>query len=331
MLEEKKYYNGLDLLKIILAIIVVMRHACQSFLEPNSLFYILIVNIISPCAVPCFFIISGFLFFEIGSDIRKQIFRLFVLYAVWSIIYFPLFLLIHRNSGIVDSLKEFIFIGSYYHLWFLPALIVALLINYLLRNISDKVLAIVFLFLFIIAVLSEPYHFLITDTIISKWFASYKKIFLTFRNGVFFAPVYVFIGKQISILNRGNHSQSKKIILFTISLVFLFIEGVVLNNIYHYTVVNILLSCLLFSTMLCLLFIYSSDNHSIKFPIRNISTFLFCSHPLVIGTVLKVFNTIHCNFGVGGGIISLFLSILISWIAVVLSKNKIFKWIRFFY
>ena len=306
MIKEKKYYTGLDFLKVLLAVIVVIRHACQNFLEPSSIFYVTIVNILSPCAVPCFFIISGFLFFNRQANIKKQIARLLLLYISWSIIYFPFFLLNHKDSELLNVIKEFIFIGSYYHLWFLPALIVALLINYILRNKNDKILTVFFSFLFIIAVIAEPYRFLITDTIMDKFLSDYEKLFLTFRNGVFFGSIYVFIGKQISMLNRGNNSFSKRIGLFTITLLLLLIEGFCLNIIRHYSVVNILFSCLFFSPSLCFLFLHPSDKIDIKFPIRNVSTFLFCSHPLVIGSVSKCIKTIHCNSGGGSSNLSFF-------------------------
>lgn len=332
MVEDKQYYIGLDFLKIILATIVVLRHACQNFLEPSSIFYIINVNVLSPCAVPCFFIISGFLFFSRKTNIKKQILRLLIIYIAWSIIYFPFFLISHKHSEIFNNIQELIFIGSFYHIWFLPALIVALLINYFLRKLNNTILFVFFLFLFVIAVLAEPYRFLIADTIISQLFSNYEKVFLTFRNGVFLGLIYVFIGKQIAIYDKTRLSISKLVILFFVSLILLFIEGFTLNKFCHYSVVNILLTCLLFSTILFLLFLFPNKNQTnISLIIRNISTFIFCSHPLIIIVVLRLLKIIQFNRPGEAIVITLILSFLISWLAVVLSKQKIFKWIKLFY
>lgn len=63
-METKKQYNGLDVTKFILALLVAQRHIIQIFFEADSRWRILIGNWLSNLAVPVFFITAGFFLFR---------------------------------------------------------------------------------------------------------------------------------------------------------------------------------------------------------------------------------------------------------------------------
>lgn len=119
MVEEKvaeQYqYSGLDILKAILAITVVLRHIEQG-IGKESLFAFIWGAYLSPVAVPCFFIISGYLFF-IKEPTRErlwhQVKRILSLYLWWLILYSPIIIYDWikkiRNGEILRNLiKHFI-------------------------------------------------------------------------------------------------------------------------------------------------------------------------------------------------------------------------------
>ena len=333
-MEQQKSFPGLDYLKMILALLVVMRHACQYFAPSNSIFYIINVNILSVCAVPCFFTISGYLFFSReNASIKKQCIRLFRLYLIWTLLYLPLnvVLIINKKLTILDLLKNFLFSGSYYHLWFLPALIVALLLNYWLRNKNIVIVAICFSFLFIIALLSEPYNFLVSERIDSL-FKFYASIFLTCRNGLFFGSIYVFIGRMLTNIDKYEINAHKIILLFVIGLLFLFAEGILLSLYKHYEVINILSACIILSPMMFLTFIKIHDTKNFSaLRCRRFSTVMFCSHPIILGITSKLCKIIQMNSWGGGLVISIFLICIASYLLVIFSEKEKFKIIKLLY
>ncbi len=123
---------AIDLLRFPLAVLVVIDHACPwtvaipeaSFplLSATGLlnvFFILCSNVIGNLAVPCFFLISGFLFFRSmpGFDFRawrarmkRRILHRMVPYMLWNLLPFAFCLLYgvlgFLRSGLPDSIPE---------------------------------------------------------------------------------------------------------------------------------------------------------------------------------------------------------------------------------
>ena len=136
-------YGNLDILKLSLALLILLRHIGQVFYANNEFWRIYVINTISTVGVTTFFIISGFLFFQKAVNeerLKKQIFRILKLYGVWIIAYFPINMYSYWKEEmsisqmVLDFIKKTIFSGSYYHLWYLPSLIIALYIVYVLRK-----------------------------------------------------------------------------------------------------------------------------------------------------------------------------------------------------
>lgn len=334
MEQQKKYFPGLDYLKVILAMLVVMRHACQYFLPTESIFYILNVNILSACAVPCFFVISGYLFFSReNASLRKQCIRLLRLYLVWTVIYLPLniFLMLKGKLTIIQFIQEFLFSGSHYHLWFLPSLIVALLINWIVRNKNVLIVGICFSVLFVIALLSEPYNFLVSENI-NKLYKLYSSVFITCRNGLFFGTIYIFIGRMLAKFEWAEKPLTKILLCCFIGAIFLLLEGILLNLYKHYSVINILATCIIFCPMLFLLFININKINNISAVCcRTVSTVVFCSHPIILGITSKVFKTIHINSRRGATVMSLFFTLFLSYLVIYFSEKKCFKFLKMLY
>ena len=135
-------YGNLDLIKMPLALLIVFRHIGQMFCF-EDVYWRYFINTISTIGVTSFFIISGFLFFRKPADevrLKKQVLRILKLYICWSLIYSPVIIYRYLKAGIafpqaiVDFIQKSLFSGSYYHLWYLPSLIVAIYIVYILRE-----------------------------------------------------------------------------------------------------------------------------------------------------------------------------------------------------
>lgn len=149
-----KAYPNLDLAKLVCALLVIVIHTAP--LENiSTLGHFYLGNVVTRIAVPLFFAMSGFLFFGrldyAGGRIartRENFSRLIrttrknvLLYVIWSVLYLTVTLPDWYAAGwwgwaaVKDWLFSFLFSGSYYHLWYLLALILAVPALYLLLTV----------------------------------------------------------------------------------------------------------------------------------------------------------------------------------------------------
>lgn len=259
-----------------------LRH-CGQILFPSSSLFMGIMNILSPIAVPTFFAVSGFLFFikkRNVSDLWKYVWRVAKLYLIWTLIYLPFIACEYysRNmvniNGIIDFLKNFFFSGSYFHLWFLPALFVAIVLVFCgSKRLSDRSMIILSIVLFVIGTLVDTYSSLSS---MLTW-SGYKAIFITTRNGVFFGLPFVVIGKLVA-----ERRYEPKISALIVSLILLLIEGVYLTTVLNKDVVNMSLSSIIVVPTI-LIFVLNRPSPQIDSKeYRKMSTLIFCSHPIAI-------------------------------------------------
>lgn len=320
--SKQYYYPGLDVLKILLAIIVVLRHCGQSFFIHGSIYKIVVTNIISPVAVPTFFIISSFLFFNKhveGNNLKKYLLRLLLLYGVWTLVYLPLIIidLPKTFNGGIQFLQRVVFDGSYFHLWYLPSLMFAILLTYILSKwMCNKALLTLSLLLFVLGTFVETYNFI---SPLLNW-ELYKTIFITTRNGLFFGFVFVVLGKIIS--EKVLFQKVRYDVLIIISVCLVAAEGVFLSVLKEKNLINMNFSSLFLSIFLVLIFkeLNVKANKTTLRTIRNMSTIIFCLHPWI----MRIFAYINHRLGLNGislTIIVLVSTILSAWIIEELSNR----------
>lgn len=275
-----------------------------------------IINVVSPLGVPTFFAVSGFLFFNKdrnSNSLWNYAWRVSKLYLVWTIIYSPLIFHGYQKkdmlnvAGMLDFAQQFLFSGSYYHLWFLPSLIVAIIFVYFIsKKIDNYKLLIISVVLFIVGALVDTYSFL---SPVFSWKA-YKAIFLTTRNGLFFGIPFVAIGKIIA----DKKCEIKKGMIF-LSITAVILEGYYLSFVVDKTIVNMSLSSLIFAPTLV---VFALNLPPIKIDgklLRKASTLIFCAHPIaiiLIGYFIK---------GLTGTLMVLMVSVVFSLIGAKLSER----------
>lgn len=133
--------NNLDILKVVMAFLVVALHIFPvSKLEGlEGLISYEIASGITRIAVPTFLLISGFLLRNKLNDttyLWKYIKRILLIYVVWQIIYLPDLIRCY-NLGWFHRFEMILkLIYGYWHLWYLLASVVAVGLLYLVRNTS---------------------------------------------------------------------------------------------------------------------------------------------------------------------------------------------------
>ena len=122
---------SLDLLKIVLALMVVALHA-NVFIEEQALLNYLSVQGIFRIAVPIFLFINGFYFYSIVAkqDIQKWLLRIVYLYLFWMLFY--CYFWFKPLSHPFETLIKVVF--GFQHLWYLVGMLGGGLLTYMLSQ-----------------------------------------------------------------------------------------------------------------------------------------------------------------------------------------------------
>jgi serine/alanine racemase len=210
----KKQYYALDFAKFLAAILIIVLHT-QPMLTFNSKLEFITRHIVTILAVPFFFICSAFIFFlklrmtkeqnQAKKHVLHFIKRIGIMYLIWSGIYFIFIWREWITNGItahtiIQYIKRFIFEGSYATIWFLPALLSATLLVYLLqKRLSVKIIFIISLFTYVFTCFASSYYALaIKIPAFSIVLDSYYNLFDTVKNGFLFGFTYVSLGALIA-------------------------------------------------------------------------------------------------------------------------------------
>ena len=182
----KRKYTGIEILRVICACLIPLLHI--SFLTPGMYY---LQQYIARLGVPFFFSISG-LFLSQSIKQRtekiaweryaKKISRLLI---VWLVIYTPLLIVLGDFS-----IKEILFRTPAF-LWYLGSMLIASIPFCFVKN--RKVLYVAALLLYVIGTLfGDTYRWLLGGMPV------YERIFITTRNGIFFALPMMLVGEIVN-------------------------------------------------------------------------------------------------------------------------------------
>jgi surface polysaccharide O-acyltransferase-like enzyme len=130
--------TGIDGLKLLFSLLVVVIHVFpySGVAEARGFIYYELVNGISRIAVPGFFVISGYYLnrIVIKGGLKAYLKKILLLFLFWQAIYAPftIILLVRGQATIVDAFMVLIF--GYWHLWYLIALFVGVVLFVFIRG-----------------------------------------------------------------------------------------------------------------------------------------------------------------------------------------------------
>ena len=289
--------------KFVLSIFVIAAHtfALRSFgFMPSFILY----NVFSRTVVPLFFAISGYFFyykrgtqtikigrFTVNEYYYKYTKRMLQIYMVWSLIY--LFDVVNKfflsgDVPIILFIPLYVYwgavYGTYYQLWFFPALLFSVTVIHLLakRIGLNKLLLVAFGF-YIIGMFGDAYYgFVENIPIISDFYKAIFLLFYTTRNGLTSALFFVVLGAMMS-QRELRFKPSKAALYMVISIAMLAVEVFALRAFskpIDYNVMLMVIPVTYFSFQLTL-------GVDLKFKwnyrfLRDSSVIIFFSHPLFI-------------------------------------------------
>lgn len=313
-MEKQINYHAIDVIKYLCAVLVIMVHTAP-LLPYNETANWFLMTIMGRFVVPFFFISTGF--FVCTNTQRRgdwyfksYIRSLIKIYLIWSLIYLPCGIdYIGTEFQIPIYLYPFalivalIYVGTYFHLWYIPALILALLlVHWFMKHFRKRYLLTLSLICFLIGAM-ETYYGYINIPFLIDLIDRYIRIFFTTRNGLFFGFFYVawgyFIAQKDTWLSYIHHYGWLTLLFFGLMV----IEAVIIHDSNNLDS-NILLMAAPFT--ICL-FLYAKEVQlNWKLPygkLREYSSLYYFAHAyflILVPYVLHFFNLdwLYTNHGI---------------------------------
>jgi hypothetical protein len=280
----------IDLLKLVLALMVVGIHA-DLFIETSKSVNHILADGIFRLAAPIFFVINGYYLSSCLKESNSFFIwakKIMFLYCFWMFVYSPFYFhLIKSNNTLVFFAKAvFMFLIGYHHLWYVAALICAGFLLFFLRNVKHHILITLAIILFSLGSFIQY---------IAYYQYNITLPYLFYRNFLFFAFPLLTIGHLIRreyFSNLESSSFIKKILLggmiiFAIEVLFsyLFRSKEIGFDIY----LSLIIICPLIFLMIkkCRFFVGIAS-------LSKISSEIYFIHPLLISACL---NILHMPIG----------------------------------
>lgn len=241
-MDKRKTYCSIDIMKFMGAVLVVAIHTTP-LKEYNQYLSFGITQIIARIAVPFFFVCAGYFFtMKLSSCdnskviLKNYLKRLLVLYLCWSAIYFIYDIknqFLYTDNiliVIIKYIRDFVFLGSHFHLWYVPALMLGIILLYM-ALISEKIKLYfsISVLLYFIGLIGDSYFGVIKEhTVLMEIFNLYFRLFVTTRNGIFFAFIFIMLGAMI-FLEKRKISKKWSLTLSIITFILLVVEANVLE------------------------------------------------------------------------------------------------------
>ena len=292
-MNRNKNYSGIDCFRLIGALLIIAIHTSPlaSFSETGDF---ILTRIIARVAVPFFFMTSGFFLIsryapnanKLGAFMKKTA----LIYGAAIVLYIPVNIYngyFKMEPLLPNLIKDIVFDGTLYHLWYLPASMMGAAIAwYLVRRLDYPRALAASSFLYLIGLFGDSYYGIAEKLPYISGF--YKLLFQVFdytRNGLFFAPVFFVLGGLIAD-NRRKIALKGCILRFVICFALLLTEALTLHHFglqRHDSIYLFLLPCMYF--LFNILLHFKAKRFIF---LRTTALLLYIIHPMMI-VILRLF------------------------------------------
>lgn len=324
MKKDSKNYTGIDFFRLIAAVFIVAIHTSPlaSLGEDGRFADFILTRIIARVAVPFFFMTSGFFlitrYHYDDGKLRDFVKKTACIYGAAIVLYMPVNLYngyFKVENLLPNMIKDIVFDGTLYHLWYLPAAIIGgVTAWYLVIGLDYKKALMATAALYLIGLGGDSYYGAVKRLSVCEGF--YALLFQVSdytRNGIFFAPVFFVMGGWIHesrdrIRLRGavqgsgtrnaydERAYRKKMLLqnvfgFGVCLGLMLMEGLTLHHFQmqrHDSMYLFLLPCMYF------LFSFLLNFRGKRYAwMRDVSLIVYIIHPMVIVGIRLLAKLFH--------------------------------------
>lgn len=214
-MNEKKIYSGINDYKLLAAFLVIAIHTSPlATFSPEADF--ILTRILARTAVPFFFMVTGYFVLPRALDnpaaALRYLKKIGILYLASMVLYLPVGIYAgHFKDATFLSIPKMILLdGTFYHLWYLPALLLGfVLLLFFLKNLPVAAVCVLTVILYLMGLFGDSYYGLISNP--SLIHTCYEGIFHVFeytRNGLFYAPAFLLLGWLLSSRERPSLAVS---------------------------------------------------------------------------------------------------------------------------
>ena len=290
--------------RIVAAILVVAIHT-EPFLDQNAYVGFFASQVITRIAVPFFFCISGYYFYQglqkgkIG--VKDTAWRYFKYYGFWTLVYYVLDIvtILARGEKTIDwfsYIEDFFLFGSVYHFWYFVAIIVSVIVFGISYRIGiTKWIVLISMGFYVFGVLSSSYFYLFENVAFFKVLHDFQH-FVTVRRILFTGLPFFCVGFYVERLLEleNNRRTTWKVMVFG-GLFLVEIFGVKFLNLADNITITFGLYFLTIYGVVLLLKLPLSGYERIAKTCRGLATYIYCVHPMFI-ILLSYFGFyIHLN------------------------------------
>ena len=282
---------GIDRFRQVAALLIVGIHTYPLSSISESLNF-LVVNIFSRIAVPFFLMVTGYFllpqYFSKEKSSAKQLVcfikKTGLYYAIATALYLPISIYAgYYSEGPIAAtiFRNILFDGTFYHLWYLPASIIGVLLLYFLsRRFSLRAVVGISAVLYLIGLLGDSYYGLVSNApLLNSIYSVGFQVFSYTRNGFFYAPVFLAMGALIAKTKQRLDARIS-LLGFAASMLLMIAEGFTLSYSgfqRHDSMYIALLPCMLF--LFHLLLARKGKTSPI---LRSVTMWIYILHPLFI-------------------------------------------------
>ena len=324
-MERTKEYGGIDRFRLIAALLIVGIHT-YPLVSISEVANFYLIHVFGRIAVPFFLMVTGYFLLPrylikkesdtkpLISFIKKTGF----IYIMATLLYLPISIYAGHYSGgnlFAVIVRNIVFDGTFYHLWYLPASIIGVLIVYAFGlKFSLPMVFGMTVVLYIVGLLGDNYWGVISGvSFLRNIYDIGFNIFSFTRNGLFYAPIFLVMGAAIAKM-KNRISPRICIIGLAVSLLFMMFEGYLLDRSgasRHSSMYIALLPSMFFLFS----FLLAQKGRS-SILLRNVSMWIFILHPLLIIVVRGAARVIGLTSLLVENSVIHFVAVCISTIAV---------------
>lgn len=291
----ERQFGGLDSFRVIAAILVIAIHT-SPLLSIDELADFTLTRIVGRVAVPFFFMCTGFFFLQkLGTDqnrnvhlLKQFLLKVGKLYVVSILLYIPVNVYagyFTNEFTVFTALKDLLFNGTLYHLWYFPGIMLGVCISsFLYTRLSAWKTFGITVVLYGIGLFGDSYFGLAQMfPYVESFYQSLFRLFDYTRNGIFFAPVFIVMGGMIGNLSRQRRIKQKVgayVIGLGVSASLLLAEGLLLHA--HQLQRHDSMYLFLIPTMFFLFQFLLSVKGKNRPYLRKLSLYVYVVHPLCI-------------------------------------------------
>lgn len=324
---KNKSYTGIDFFRLVSALLIIAIHTSPLVSlggGPGETGNFILTRVIARVAVPFFFMTSGFFLIsryndradKLGAFVKKTalIYSAAILLCLPVNFYNDYF---QMENLLPNIIKDIVFDGTLYHLWYLPASITGgVAAWYLVKKLDYTKAFAVAAALYLAGLFGDSYYGVAEKIpVCSGFYALIFQITDYTRNGIFFAPVFFVMGGFIAdnagktMCRRKDSGESRSAIssqrektfdskaalcdgiCFGLFLALMTAEGLLLRHFHlqrHDSMYALLPPCVYF--LFSFLLHFNGKRHVWM---RDVSLMVYLIHPLVIVVIRMIAKLFH--------------------------------------